>query len=129
RVVIVLLHAGSNGEDIRIEDDVFRWKPDLIDQDPVGTLAEADLIFIICGLTLFVERHHDRRGAVFQDSCRVLAEYIFAFLQRNRIYDALTLKALQARLNHLPLRGVHQCVTAPMALRDPLTLASQSRSA
>ena len=107
RVVVVLLHARSNGEDIGIENDVFRRKLDLIDQDPVGALAKADLVFIICGLTLFVEGHHHRRGAVFQDSCRVLAEFVFPFLQRNRIYDALTLQALQACLNDLPLRGVH----------------------
>ena len=46
RVVVVLLHARGHGEDVGIEDDVFRGKANLIDQNPVGTLADADLIFV-----------------------------------------------------------------------------------
>ena len=82
-------------------------KPDLIDQDPVGALADADLVFVSRGLPLFVEGHHDRRRAVFQNRCRVLAKFLFAFFQRNRIDDALALQALQPGLDDLPLRGVH----------------------
>src|SRR6266496_5116256 len=49
-VVVVLFHAGGNGEDVGIEDNVFRWKPDLIDQNAVGALADADLVFVSCRL-------------------------------------------------------------------------------
>ena len=37
----------------------------------------------------------------------MLAELLFAFLQRDRVDDALALQALQPGLDHLPLRGVH----------------------
>ena len=58
------------------------------------------------GLALLVERHHYHRRAVFEHPARILAELVFAFLQRNRVDDALALKALQPGLDDLPLRGV-----------------------
>jgi hypothetical protein len=33
RVVVVLFDAGGDGEDVRVEDDVFRREADLVDQD------------------------------------------------------------------------------------------------
>ncbi len=56
RVVVVLLHAGGNGEDIGIEDDVFRRKADFVDQNSVGALADADLVFVTRGLALVRRR-------------------------------------------------------------------------
>ena len=38
RVVVVLLHAGGDGEDVGIENDVFGRKPDFVDQHAVGAL-------------------------------------------------------------------------------------------
>ena len=64
RVVVVLLHARGNGENVRIEDDVFRREADLVDQDPVSALADADLLLVGRGLALLVEGHHHYRGAV-----------------------------------------------------------------
>ncbi len=37
-VIVVLLDAGRDGEDVRIEDDVFRREADLVDEDIVGAL-------------------------------------------------------------------------------------------
>ncbi len=107
RVVVVLLHAGGNGQDVRVEDDVFRRKTDLVDQDPIGSLADADLLLVRRGLALLVEGHHHHRRAIFQHRGGVLAELLFAFFQRDRVNDALTLQALQSGLDDLPLRGVH----------------------
>ena len=106
RVVVVLLHAGGDGEDVRIEDDVFGREADLVDQDAVGALADADLVLVGRGLALLVERHHDDRRAVLEDRAGVLAEPLFAFLQRDRVDDALALQALEPGLDDLPLRGV-----------------------
>ena len=106
RVVVVLLHAGGDGEDVRIEDDVFGREADLVDEDAVGALADADLVLVGRGLALLVERHHDDRGAVLEDRVRVLAEDVFAFLQRDRVDDALALQAFEAGFDDLPLRGV-----------------------
>src|SRR5581483_8495730 len=67
RVVVVLLHPGGDGENVGIEDNVFGREPDFIYQDFVSAFANADLVFVICGLALFVEGHYDGSGAVFQD--------------------------------------------------------------
>ncbi len=107
RVVVVLLHAGGDGEDVGVEDDVFGREADLVDEDSVGALADADLFFVGRGLALFVEGHHDDCRAVFQHRCGVLAELLFAFFQRDRVDDALALQALQTCLDDLPFRGVH----------------------
>ena len=107
RVVVMLLHACGDGEDIGIEDDVFGGKADLVDQDAVGTLADPDFVLVSRGLTLFVKSHHYHGRAVFQNFRRVLAKLLFAFFQRNRIDDALALQALQTGLDDLPFRGVH----------------------
>jgi hypothetical protein len=47
-VVVVLLDAGGDGEDVRIEDDVFRREADLFDQQVVGAGADLDLALRPC---------------------------------------------------------------------------------
>ena len=74
RVVVVLLHAGGDGEDVRVEDDVLGREADLVDQDAVGALADADLVLVGGGLALLVEGHHHHRGAVLEHRPRVLPE-------------------------------------------------------
>ena len=72
RVVVVLLHAGGDGEDVRIEDDVLGREADLVDEDAVGALADADLVLVGRGLALLVEGHHHHRRAVLEDGAGVL---------------------------------------------------------
>jgi hypothetical protein len=43
RVVVVLLDAGGDREDVRVEDDVLGREADLLDQQPVGARADLDL--------------------------------------------------------------------------------------
>ena len=42
RVVVVLLDAGGDREDVRIEDDVLGREADLLGQELVGALADLD---------------------------------------------------------------------------------------
>ena len=81
-------------------------KPTSLDQDPVGAGADLGLAREGVGLALLVERHHDGGRAVAADQLGVVAERVLAFLHRDRVDDALALHALQARLDHLPLRAV-----------------------
>src|SRR3546814_4852863 len=55
RVVVVLLHAGGDGEDVGVEDDVLGREADLLGADLVGARAELDLAFAGIGLAMFVE--------------------------------------------------------------------------
>ena len=81
-------------------------KPTLARQQVVGALADLDLALERVGLALLVEGHHDRRGAVAAHELRLAQELGLAFLQRDRVDDGLALHALEARLDHVPLRRV-----------------------
>ena len=106
RVVVVLLDAGRDGEDVRVEDDVFRRKIGLPRQQLVGPAADVDLALERVGLAFFVEGHDDRRGAVAPHQPRLAQELGLALLHRNRVDDGLALHAFESGLDHRPLRRV-----------------------
>ena len=60
----VLLDARRHREDVRVEDDVLGREADLVDEDPVGPLADDLAALEGVGLALLVERHDDDGGAV-----------------------------------------------------------------
>ena len=65
-----------------------------------------DLALDRVGLPGLVERHHDDAGAVLLDEARLVQEVGLAFLQADRVDDALALHALQPGLDDRPLRAV-----------------------
>ncbi len=106
RVVVVLLHAGRNGEDVRVEDDVLRPEPDHLRQQAVGTLEDRDAPLDGVCLALLVERHHDDRGAVAAGQAGLPQELVLALLQRQRIHDPAALELLQTGFDDRPLGAV-----------------------
>ena len=64
RVVVVLLDAGGDREDVRVEDDVLGRKADLLGEELVGTGADLGLAGEGVGLALLVERHDDGSSAI-----------------------------------------------------------------
>ena len=106
RVVVVLLDAGGNGEDIGVEDDVFRWEVDLVHQNPVGALADANLALITVGLALFVKRHHHGGRAITTQQAGLALELVHPFLHADRIHHRLALHTAQPGFDHTPLGGV-----------------------
>ena len=106
RELAVLLHPGRDRQDVGVEDDVRGLVAGLVDQQPVRALADLDLAVDRVGLALLVERHHDDRRAVALDPPGLLQEVLLALLQADRVHDALALHALQAGLDHRPLRAV-----------------------
>ncbi len=105
-VVVVLFDAGGDGEDVRVEDDVFGREAHLVDQDVVAALADFALACSGIGLAGFVEGHHHHRGAVALAQVGVVLELLDTFLHGDGVDDALALDALEARLDHFPLGGV-----------------------
>ena len=104
RVVVMLLDAGGDGKDVRIEDDVFGREADLLGQEVVSALADVEFARRTLGLALFVEGHHHDGGAVAPDFARVLEERPLAFLQADGIHHRLALHAFQSGLDHRPFR-------------------------
>ena len=106
RVVVVLLDAGADRQDVDVEDDVFGREAGLLGEQLVGALADGDLVVLGDGLPLFVERHHDHRGAVAADQPGLAEELFLAPLQADRVDDRLALHALEPRLDDAPLGAV-----------------------
>ena len=86
-VIVVLLDAGRDREDVGIEDDVLGRKAGLFGEKLVGARADRDLALERVGLALFVERHHDDGGAVGAHQPRLAQKLLLAFLHRDRIDD------------------------------------------
>jgi len=56
---------------------------------------------------VLVERHDHDAGAIAADGARLLEERALPFLERDRVDDALSLKALETRLERREARAVH----------------------
>ncbi len=105
-VVVVFFDAGRDGQNIRIEDDVFGRKTDFIDQQIVGSFADTNFVVFVGGLSLFVERHHDGRGTILANQAGATEERFFAIFQRDRVDDRFALRVAKARFDDFPLAAV-----------------------
>ena len=106
-VVVVLLDAGADGEDVGVEDDVFGREADAVHEQAVGAFADADFFGVGGGLAVFVEGHDDDGGTVAEDGAGLVEELFFALFERDGVYDAFALEAFQAGLDDFPFGGVH----------------------
>ena len=102
RVVVVFFNPGGNGEDVRIEDDILRWKPDCFCQKLIRPLAYLHFPFVGFRLSFFVKRHDDDSGTVPAGLARFLQEIRLAFFQTERVDNAFPLDTREACLNYLP---------------------------
>jgi hypothetical protein len=105
-VVVVLLDARGDGQDVRVEDDVVGREVELLAQQLVGALADLDLALLAVGLAGLVEGHDHHAGAEALDRAGLLQEVLGAFLEGDRVHDPLALDALEPGLDDRPLRRV-----------------------
>ncbi len=131
RVVVVLFDAGGDRKDVRIEDDVFGGKTDLLYEDVVRALADVDLARERVGLAVFVESHHDDGRTVQPAAPRFLDELRFAFFQADRVDDRLALNAAQTGFDDVPLARIdhHRHARDVGFCRDEIEKARHQRSA
>jgi len=107
-VVVVLGNASGDGKHVGVEDDVLGWET-VADQQVVRALADLDLALVGVGLTGFVEGHDNHRRAEAAGFAGIGEEFFLALLHRDRVDDALALRALEAGLDDFPLGRVeHQ---------------------
>ena len=102
----MLLHAGGDGEDVRIKNNVLRREADFPCQQIVRARANLDAALGVVGLALFVERHHHHRRTVAADQSRLFDKRLLAFLEAYRVDYSFALQTLEACLNDGPFRAV-----------------------
>ena len=100
RIVVVFLNTGCDSQDVRVENDVFRGEANLICKNPVSATANFDAAVERIGLSLFVEGHHDRSGTVLHNLAGMFPEWLFSFLQTDRVDDTFPLSAAETAFDH-----------------------------
>ena len=64
-IIVVLLDAGADRQNVRVEDNVLGREADrLVHEDVVASFTNTNLVLLRRRLALLVERHHDHRRAV-----------------------------------------------------------------
>src|SRR5215217_60090 len=107
RIIIVFFQTRSNRQDVRVENDVLRRKAQFIDQDIIRPRTDLYSSLIIVGLSLLIKSHYHHGSTVVHNLAGTFPEFIFTLLQRNRVYDTLSLQAFQTGLNNRPLRRIY----------------------
>ncbi|MDT4856516.1 hypothetical protein FQZ97_909090 [compost metagenome] len=80
-VIIVLIDAGRDRKDVRIEDDVFRRETNLLGQNFISAGTDLDLALLGVSLSRFVKSHDDNRRAIGTHQTCVMQEGFFAFFE------------------------------------------------
>src|SRR5207253_11348944 len=99
-------YAGGDREDVGTEDEVLGRNAEALGEQALGAGADRHAPLDGVGLALLVQGHDHRGRPVAAELAGVLEEELLAYLQADRVHDRLALYALQARLDHRPLRGV-----------------------
>ena len=60
----MFLHPGGESENVGIENDISRLKPNFIHQNSISPLTNAHLVFEGGGLTIFIKGHDHNRSSI-----------------------------------------------------------------
>ena len=101
-VAVMLRDACADGQDIDVEDDIFRRNADA-GQEAVRALADGDFLLVGGRLARFVEGHHDHGGAQPVDFPGLREEGFLAVLEADGVDDTFALGVLQARQDAFPV--------------------------
>ncbi len=102
RVVVVLVNAGGDREDVWVEDDIFWREANLFGEDFVRPTANLDFPRAGIGLALFVEGHHHYCRTIATQQLRVMDKGVDALFHRDRVNNAFALDTLQTFFNDVP---------------------------
>ena len=105
-IVVVLFNSGRHGENIRVEDDVFRREAHLFGKNGVRPAANFNFTFTGIGLAHFIKGHHHDGSPVAAHLFRMLDKRLNALFHRDGVNDAFALNTLQALFDNLPFGGV-----------------------
>ena len=117
RIVVVLLDAGRDRQNVRIKNNVLRRKAHFLGKQLVTPRANLSFALERVGLTLLIERHYHDRCAITFHQLRLLQKFLFAFLEADRVHDPFALNAFEPGLQHRPLRAVDHYRNADLGFR------------
>ncbi len=104
----MLFYTRSYGKYVQIKNNILGRKVHLVrSQDIIGALYDLYSTIIIVCLPYFVKCHHNSSSSVTLDLLCLLYKFFFSPFETYRIYDRLSLYALQARLYDLPFRRIY----------------------
>ncbi|CCJ86418.1 hypothetical protein BN133_2795 [Cronobacter dublinensis 582] len=106
RIVVVLVDARCDRENVRVEDNIFRREAHLFSENFVRPAANVDFALAGVSLAHFVKRHHHDCRAVAAHQFCVMYERFDALFHRNGVNDAFALNTLQPFFDDVPFRGV-----------------------
>lgn len=93
-VWVVFFHASCNGQDVEIENNIFRSEVKRLCKQFVSSDTNVNLVLDFCGLTYFIESHYNNTSTVLLDlSCEV-KEFFFSILERDRVDNTFSLEVL-----------------------------------
>ena len=100
-IVIMLLHASSNGKDIGVEDNIERVHAYPACKNVICTTGYGYTPIVGGSLSLLVEEHDDDGSPESLYPPCLLHESLLALLQRYRVDDTFPLAAFQSRLDDI----------------------------
>ena len=106
-VVIVFFNPRADSKNVRVKNNIFRWKAHLVHKNVVSSGTDFYFAFFGVRLPHFVKRHHDHRRTITANQFRLVDKFFFAFFEGNGVYNSLTLHRLQTGFNHFPLGRVN----------------------
>ena len=105
-IIIMLLHTGSYGKYVRVEDDIERIHTQLVYQKMISTFCYLDAALESGSLTNLIKTHHNNGCTIAQHIAGMRKEYFLALLQTDGIDNTLALAALQASHDDVPFGRV-----------------------
>ena len=103
----MLLHTGSYGKYVRVEDDIERIHAQLVHQKMISTFCYLDAALESGSLSYFIKTHHNNGCTIAQHIAGMRKEYFLTLLQTDGIDNTLALAALQASHYDVPFGRVY----------------------
>ena len=102
----MLLHTGSYGKYVRVEDDIERIHTQLVYQKMISTFCYLDAALESGSLSYFIKTHHNNGCTIAQYIAGMRKKHFLTLLQTDGIDNTLALAALQASHDDVPFGRV-----------------------
>ena len=106
-ISIVFFNTCSYGKHIRIKNNIFGRKANLVNQNIIAALTNLLATFKVIGLTLLIKGHYHNCRTMLLTQSSALYKFLFAFFKADGVHHSLTLNAFKSSLDYLPFGGIH----------------------